>query len=148
MPLVGSSSRTTALRAVPREHHLQGEPLALAAGQVSRVRILPSREPGGGHAGDTGVLDGVPVHEVVAGVLEQQRDLPRPLDAPARGLVEPLGEAKQRALPGAVAAHERDALARVELQRDAAQDRGAVLDLVPQVLDSERWFGPATVTTQ
>ena len=38
------------------------------------------------------VLDRVPVHQVVAGVLQQQRHLTRALDAPARGLGEPLGE--------------------------------------------------------
>ena len=102
---------------VARQHDLQRQALALAAGQVARVRLLAAGQPGRSHAGHARVLDGVAVHEVVARVLEQERDLAGPLDAPARGLGEPLGEPQERALAGAVAAHERDPLAGVEAQR-------------------------------
>jgi hypothetical protein len=83
----------------------------------------------------------VAVHEVVARVLEQKRHLTRPLDAPARGLGEALCEPQERALARAVAAHERDALAWLELERDAAQDRGAVVYFEPEVLEAERRVG-------
>ena len=58
-----------------------------------------------------GLLADALVDEVVAGVLQQQRHPAGALDAPARGLQQPGGVAQQRRLAGAVAAHQRDALA-------------------------------------
>jgi hypothetical protein len=53
--------------------------------------------------------------------------------------------AEQSALPGAVAAHERDPVAGLDAQVDAAEDCGAVGDLVPEALELER-RGAATRT--
>ena len=48
IPRVGSSSSTAAR--VAGQHHLEREPLALAAGEVARVGLLAALEPGGRHA--------------------------------------------------------------------------------------------------
>ena len=62
--------------------------------------------------------------EVVAGVLEQQRDAPgRARRVPRVGCASPASVAQQRRLARAVAAHQRDALAGREREVDAAQDR-------------------------
>ena len=111
-------------RGLARQHHLQREALALAAREVARIGGLASRQAGARHAGHAGVLDRVVVHQVVARVLEQQRHLARALDAAAGRLGEALREPEHGALAGAVAAHERDALAGMELEVDAAQDGG------------------------
>ena len=78
------------------------------------------------------------VHEVVAGVLQQQRHPPAALDAAAGRLEQAGGVAQQRRLAGAVAAHQRDALAGLQAQRDAAQDRRAVAQLVPHASHAQR----------
>ncbi len=78
------------------------------------------------------------VHEVVAGVLQQQGDPPGPLDPPASGLQQAGRVAQQRGLAGAVAAHQRDALPRGQPQARAAQDRGSPAQLVPHAAQLQR----------
>ena len=57
---------------------------------------------------------------------------------PRVGSQQPGGVAQQRRLAGAVAPHQRDALARRERERDAAQDRRPVAQLVPHAAHRER----------
>ena len=59
---------------------------------------------------------------------------------PCRGSasMQPGDRLQQRRLARPVAAHQRDRLARVGVQRDAAQDRGPVAQLDPHVLDGEQ----------
>ncbi len=128
---------------VAGQHHLERETLALAAREVARVGGLAAGQAGGGHAGGPGVVHGVLVDQVVAGVLEQQRHLARPLHATAGGPHQPLGEAQQRALARAVSAHQRHALARRQRQVEPAQHGGPVLDLEPHPAQCQRGRGPA-----
>ena len=130
MPRVGSSSSTTATVA-GREHHLERQPLALAAGQVARVGLAAAAEAGRDEPVRAGLLARVLVDQVVARVLEQQRDLARALDLAARRLGQSLQVAQQRRLARAVAAHQRNPLTGLEAEVDAAQDRRAVLGLDP-----------------
>ena len=94
------------------EHDREREALALAAGEVARVAVLGDVEAGGrARVGGRLVADAL-VQQVVAGVLEQQRDAPVGADLAARRLEQPGGVAQQRRLARAVAAHQRDPLAR------------------------------------
>jgi hypothetical protein len=117
------------------QHDLEREPLALAAGEVTRVGPIAAGQPGGGDASGAQLLLDALVDQVVAGVLEEEGDLAAALDLPPRRLDEALEVPEEGRLASAVAAHERHALARFELEVDAAEDCGAVLDLVPQTLD-------------
>ncbi len=108
--------------------------MTLAAGEVLWVALGHSREPDGRERLRGGLFGDALVDQVVAGVLQQQRDPPRALDPSARGLHQAGGVAQERRLAGAVAAHQRDALAGLDRQIDAAQDRRAVAQLVPHAL--------------
>ncbi len=76
------------------------------------------------------------VHDVVAGILQQQRDAAGGADRAARGLLQAGEVAQQRGLSRAVAAHQRDALAWGEREVDAAQDGAAALELLPHAARS------------
>ena len=99
MPRVGSSSSTAAAGGAG-EHHLEREPLALAAGEVARVGVLAAGEPGARTPPGARLVDGVLVDQVVARVLEQQRDLARALDAAAAsGSARPFARRSSVLLP-------------------------------------------------
>jgi len=74
-----------------------------------RLRALPQAR--GRQAAGLHLVGRVLVHQVVARVLQQQRDLAGALDAPARLLDKSLDQPQQRALARAVAAHQRHGLA-------------------------------------
>ena len=121
IPRVGSSSSTAA-----RGRRRRAPPRARAAGARRRTGRAgwPAPRPSSPAAATPcgpGVLDGVLVDQVVARVLEQQRHLAGALDAPARGLDQALGQPQQRALAGAVAAHQRHALAGRSVEVEPAQ---------------------------
>ena len=97
MPRVGSSSSTTAAGS-PASTTSSARRWRSPPDRSRGFAVLAAGQPGAGHARHAGVLDGVLVHQVVARVLEQQRHLARALDAPARGLRQPLREPQQRAL--------------------------------------------------
>ena len=92
-------------RLAGREHQLEREPLALAAGDVARMAV-------GERAGPRHVVADAVVQEVVAGVLQQQRHAARARDLPARRLDQPGEQPQQGRLAGPVAAHQRDGLPR------------------------------------
>ncbi len=117
------------------------EALALAAGEVLRVALGHRRQPDGRERRGGRLFGDALVDQVVAGVLQQQRDASGALDAAARRLHQPGGVAQERRLAGAVAAHQRDALAGGDAQVDAAEDRRAVAQLVPDALQTERLRG-------
>ena len=137
MPRVGSSSRTAAGR-LALQHDRQREPLALAAGEVARVAVGERAEPGRLERRGRKLLPHALGDQVVAGVLEQQRDPPGAHDAPARRLGEPGREPQQRRLARPVAPHQRHALPRRQRHVHPAQHRGAARDLVPDPLEGER----------
>ena len=110
------------------EHELQRRPLPLAAGDVARVA---RGELGAGDVGADRL-----VHQVIARVLGEQRR-GAGADAPAGRLDQPGDRLQQRRLARTVAAHQRDRLAGVGVQRHALQDRGPVAQLDPHVLDRE-----------
>ncbi len=139
-----------ARRLVEREHGRSAAPPSppVTIASARRWRSPPERSrglrsaipasPTAASAAGGGLFGDALVDQVVAGVLQQQRDPPRALDAAARGLQQPGGVAQQRRLAGAVAAHQRDALAGGERQLDAAQDRRPVAQLVPDAPHSQR----------
>jgi hypothetical protein len=131
-------------RGHPAEDDLQREALPLATRQVAWVGSLASGQAGGGDPGRAHLLLDALVHQVVAGVLEQERDVASPLDPAAGGVHQALEVAEQCALAGAVAAHERHAFPGLEAEVDAAEDCRAVLDLVPEALDGNgsTWGAP------
>src|SRR5262249_21916843 len=104
------------------QHDLEREPLALAAGEVARVRIAAAAEPRAHESGLTRLLTRVLVDQVVARVLEQQRDLARGAHLATRRLEQSLRVLQQRALAGPVAPHQGYQLAGRDLEIDAAQD--------------------------
>ena len=104
----------------PCEHDREREPLALAAGEVARVAVGERAEPGRGERLRRQLVADALVQRVVARVLEQQRDAARALHLPARGRRAARRRAQQRRLPRAVAAHQRDALARRDRSRRPA----------------------------
>ena len=113
----------------PAARRRRGRSPAPAAG----ARRRRGRAGGGRRAGEADGARAPPAEassptrscKVVAGVLQQQRDAPGALDAPARRLEQAGGVAQQRRLAGAVAPHQRDALAGRDGEVDAAQDRRA-----------------------
>ncbi len=132
MPRVGSSSASTAAGCSPPSTIASARRWRSSARQVARVA---SAQLGRGRRARARVrsassLDAL-VQEVVAGVLQQQRHAPAPLDAPARRREQAGGVAQQRRLAGPVASHQHDTLAGTQRELDAAQDRRAVAQLVP-----------------
>ncbi len=115
--------------------------LALPAGEVAGVALRELGEAGERERTRGGLARDALVHEVVAGVLQQQRDAPAALDPPAGGLHEAGGVTQQRGLAGAVAPHQGDAFAWLQPQLGAAQDRGAAVELVPHTSHSQRRSG-------
>jgi hypothetical protein len=107
------------------QHQLEREPLSLAAGEVARMAV-------GQRAGVRHVVTDAVVQEVVAGVLQQQRHPPGPLDLPARRLDQPGQQPQQRRLPRAVAPHQRHRLPTPDPEVNATQNRRPVLDLKPR----------------
>ena len=83
------------------------------------------------------------VHEVVARVLQQQRDPAGALDPPACRFQQTGGVTQERGLTCAVAAHQRDGLAGMQGQLDATQDRRTVAQLVPNAAHLQRRGGLA-----
>ena len=148
IPRVGSSSRTAAQRlAAPAPPRARAAGARRRTGRAGWPRSRPS-SPAAATPPRAGVLDRVLVDQVVARVLEQQRDLAGALDAPARGLGQPLGQPQQRALAGAVAAHQRDPLAGPQLEVEPAQHARAVLDLEPDAAQRERRLGAVVAAQQ
>ena len=78
-----------------------------------------------------GLLGDRLVQEVVVGVLQQQRDTTGGLDAAAGGRAQAAEVAQQGRLAGAVAPHERDAIARGDRDVDAAQGHAPARELAP-----------------
>src|SRR6478672_6332083 len=83
--------------------------------------------------------------QIVAGILQQERDFAGALDTATGRLREPLEMAQQRRLASAVAAHQRDPLAGPGTEVDATQDRRPVGDLLPDTArgDCSRPVGPS-----
>ncbi len=103
----------------------QGQPLALAAGEVARVgfdRVLQADDP---QRGQPLVARQLVAHslpdQVVAGVLRQQGDLAWDCRLAPNRLDEACQRSQQGALAGAVAAHQGDSLAALDSQVDALQ---------------------------
>ena len=145
MPRVGSSRQTTA-GGSPCRTMLEREPLALAAGQVARVAVGERGEAGGlERFGGQLVADALG-EQVVAGVLQQQRDAAAALDPAARRLRQPGGEPQQRRLAGAVAAHQRDRSPGASARSTPRSTAGPSRDLEPDAVERERRGGlrPAT----
>src|SRR5664280_2666517 len=90
-----------------------------------------ARQPDLSEGGGRRLLIYALAQEVVAGVLQQQRDPPAGGDGSARRFQETGGVAQERGLARAVAPHQHHALARSQPQIDAAQNRRAVAKLVP-----------------
>ena len=86
--------------------------LALAAGEIAWVALLEAREADELSRLCRGLAADSLVHQVVAGVLEQQRHLTRALDASPGRLHQAGGVAKEHRFAGAVPAHHSDPLAR------------------------------------
>ena len=125
-------------RRLALQHDRQREPLALAAGEVARVAVGERAEAGRLERRGRKLLPHALGDQVVAGVLEQERDPPGADDAAARRLGEPGREPQQRRLARPVAAHQRHALARRQRHVHPAQHRGPARDLVPDPLERER----------
>src|SRR5215211_4804040 len=123
--------------AAPAERELEGQALALAAREVARVGLGAAGEAGALEPGRAGLVLRSLVHEVVTRILKQQRHLAAAADLPTRGVYQALGEAQQRALPCAVAPHERHALAGGHAQVDAAQHGRALLELEPDAAQAQ-----------
>ncbi len=114
---------------VEREHRRRLAPPSVTIASARRWRSPPERSrglrsacsarPAARSARGRGLARDALVQEVVAGVLQQQRDPPAALDPPAGGLQQPGGVAQQRGLAGAVASHQRDALAGLHRRRSA-----------------------------
>ena len=148
MPRVGSS-RQHAPRRAAAEHDLERQPLALAAGEVARVRVAAAgqarrrepvlAQPPRARARGSGSRPG-------SGAAARRR--PRASILPARRLGEPLQVAQQRRLAGAVATHQGNPLARREPQVDPAQDHRAVLDLDPEAAAAQRRRRPRRASEQ
>ena len=112
------------------------------AGEVARMALAEAGEPGDGERRGRRLLLDALVQEVVARVLQQQRDPPAALDAAAGRLHQAGGVAQQRRLAGAVAAHQRDrARPAASVESDAAQDRRPVAQLMPDAPHVERRHG-------
>ena len=124
----------------------QRETLTLAAGQIARVALGHTRQPDRLQGIRGGLLDDVLVHEVVARVLQQQRDSPGPLDLAARRRKQPGGVTQERRLARAVATHQRDGVARMQRQLQPAQDRGTVAQLVPDAAQPQGGDGLGRTT--
>ena len=133
-----------ALRVPAGHHDGQREALSLAPGKVPRVdfrQLVEPEAPQRCRAGLTADLIADPlVHEEIAGTLRQEGDAARRLDPPSLRLDQAGGSPQQRALAGAVAAHERNALARIDPELEATQRLGALLPLAqlhPHVAERE-----------
>ena len=134
IPRVGSSRHTTAGR-LAVQHDRQRQPLALAAGEVARVAVgelLPARRLAsalGASSSPTRSCD-----EVVArgsGAAAPRARSPR--TRPRVGASRPAAMPQQRRLARAVAAHQRDRLARARRRgRRRAGRRGPSGQLEPQ----------------
>ena len=125
MPRVGSSRHTTAGGSASSSRTIASasrcrSPPDRSRGWRSASAASPADSQRGGAASSRDRL----VDEVVARVLEQQRDAARRSIRPRVGFIEAGRVAQQRRLAGAVSAHERDALARADRERHAAQDAG------------------------
>ena len=114
------------------------EALALAGGAVARMAIGERREARALERVRAELVADAVLDEVVAGVLQQQRDATGALDATARGLEQAGRVAKERRLAGAVSAEQGDALARRDRERDAGEDRAAAGELVPDAAQAQR----------
>ena len=124
------------------EHDLKRQPLTLTAREVIRVRVPAFRQARRLQAIGIDLLVSSLVEQVVARVLHQQRDLTAALDATAGRVDEPARQPQERALAGAVAAHQRHPLTGLEPEVDPAQDRGPVSHLEPGVAKLERGGRP------
>src|SRR3954447_13409917 len=84
------------------------------------------------------------MYEIVARVLHEQRDVAGALDPAAGRRDQPLRQPQQRALAGAVAAHQRNRLAGTQNEVEVAQHGRAVGDLVPEPRDAKAGLEPRT----
>src|ERR1700733_1112914 len=88
-------------------------------------------EPDGRERSRRGLLLDPVVDQIVGRVLEQERDPAGAPDLAAGRAHQPGRVPEKRRLAGAIATHQRDALARTERQRDAAKNGRTAVDLVP-----------------
>ena len=116
MPRVGSSRQSTRRRRVAVGDDREREPLALAAGEVARMAVGERGEAGALERRRVELVADALVDEVVAGVLQQQRDATGALDPPARRL-------HQRRPRGAAASTCRRRFARAARRARPARQR-------------------------
>ena len=112
----------------------QSQALAFPSGQVSRVALGDVLQAGPLQRALRKLVADVLVQEVVAGVLQEQRDPAAALDLAASLLQEAGGVTQQGGLASPVAPHQCDAFTRFQDEVDAAQDRRAVAKLVPDTV--------------
>ncbi len=114
----GDEARHPLVLTTARHHQRQRQALALAAGQVARVRLSSPLEPHPGESPATrlaGQLVGYPLaDQQVAGALGQKRAATVRRDPSPGRCHKPRRRPQKRGLAGAVAAHQRDPLTRVE----------------------------------
>ncbi len=126
----------------------EGEPLALAAGEVPRVSLPGHVEADGcegqGTLGPGQLLVDPLANEVIVGTLADESAPARHLDRAARGLEQPRGGTQQRALAGAVGPDEGHDLSRPEAHLDAGEDLarpGPRVELDAQIAREQRRGG-------
>ena len=139
MPRVGSSSASTAGSVLAVGDDREREPLALAAGEVAGVAVLRAPQAGAGERTAESLAVDALVQEVVAGVLQQQRDAPAALRSrPRVGSSRPAAWRSSVDLPAPlrpISATLSPGLARAGRRRAGSPARA---DLVPDAAQLER----------